>query len=98
MTRPLRSTFITKASSLLRAGPPAHPRNGTQSLTVSAAWDAPSRHPLRDHSVGARLLTFRATAADQAHVASMPDTERPGDGTPAKLIPEQPQTSGSDVT
>jgi len=28
----------------------------------------------------------------------MPDTEWPVNGTPAKLIPEQPQTSGSDVT
>jgi hypothetical protein len=43
-------------------------------------------------------LTFHATAADQAHVASMPDTEWPVNGTPAKLIPEQPQTSDSDVT
>jgi hypothetical protein len=28
----------------------------------------------------------------------MPDTEWPVNGTPAKLIPEKPQTSGSDVT
>lgn len=28
----------------------------------------------------------------------MPDTARPVNGTPARLIPEQPQISGSDVT
>src|SRR5918999_6329278 len=39
MTRPLRSTFVTKDSSLLRAGPPAHHCDGTQSLAVSAAWE-----------------------------------------------------------
>ena len=75
------------------------PRIGTQTLTVSAAWVTPSRHPHPPGgTIGARLLTFRATAADQAHVASMPDTEWPVNGTPATLIPEQPQTSGSDVT
>jgi hypothetical protein len=30
--------------------------------------------PLWDGSVGARLLTFRVEAADQAHVTSMPGT------------------------
>lgn len=41
MSRPLRSTLITRASSLLRAGPPARCRIGTQHLTVSPAWCAP---------------------------------------------------------
>lgn len=41
-TRPLRSTPITGASSLLRAA--STPRIGTQPLAVSAAWSAPSRH------------------------------------------------------
>ena len=45
MTRPLRSTPITGASPLLRAGPPACRRNGTLPLTVSAAWGTPSPHP-----------------------------------------------------
>jgi hypothetical protein len=36
------------ARRTLRVSPPAHPRNGTQSPTVSAAWDTPSRHPLRE--------------------------------------------------
>src|SRR6266496_4312303 len=42
---PLGSTPITGASQLLRAGPPARQRIGTHSLAVSAAWEAPSRHP-----------------------------------------------------
>jgi len=44
MTRPLGSTPITGTSQLLRTGPPAHHRDGTQSLAVSAAWDTPCRH------------------------------------------------------
>jgi hypothetical protein len=50
-------------------------------------WHAPSR----DHDLGrgfdARLLTFRARAADQAHAASTPDTTWPGTRAPARLIP-----------
>src|SRR6476661_6896505 len=37
ITLPLGSTPITGVSQLLRTGPPPHPHNGTQSLTVSAA-------------------------------------------------------------
>ncbi len=98
MTRPLRSTPITGASPLLRAGPPARLASALR----------PLRFLRSDHSllppgepgggIKARLLTFRASAADQAHVASVPDTAWPVHGTPARLIPEQPQTSGSDVT
>ena len=33
-------------------------------------------------SIGARLLTFHAKAAEQAHVASMPDTTWPVNGRP----------------
>src|SRR3954469_25609418 len=45
----------------------------------------PGRH------IDARLLTFRARAADQAHAASTPGTAWPIIGTPARLITgEQP--------
>src|SRR6266511_6292454 len=62
-------TFITTTSRSAGA-----PRDGTQSLTVSAAWDTPSHHPNQGDSFGARLPTFRARAADRTHVAYMPDT------------------------
>src|ERR1700680_1141610 len=54
----------------------------TQSLTVPAAWEAPSHHPDQGSSVQARLLPFHADAADQAHVASTPDTAWPVSGHP----------------
>ena len=38
--------------------------------------------------IDARLLTFRARAADQAHAASTPDTTWPGTRAPARLIPK----------
>ena len=51
-------------------------------------WQAPSRD---HHNLGrrfdARLLTFRARAADQAHAASTPDTTWPATRAPARLIP-----------
>jgi hypothetical protein len=51
-------------------------------------WHAPSRD---HHDLGrrfdARLLTFRARAADQDHAASTPDTTWPGTRAPARLIP-----------
>jgi hypothetical protein len=58
------------------------PGDGTQSLTVPAAWEAPSHHPDQGSSVQARLLPFHADAAGQAHVASTPDTTWPVDGHP----------------
>jgi hypothetical protein len=62
------------------------PRDGTQSLAVPATWDAPSRHRCRPKQarryIGARLPTFHAKAADQARVASMPDTTWPVSGLP----------------
>jgi len=45
MSRPLRSTPITGASALLRAGPPADSRIGTPRLAISVARRSPSRHP-----------------------------------------------------
>src|SRR5918996_603841 len=76
-TRPLRSTPITRASPLLRAGPPANPRDGTQSLTGSArsghSLSLPAL-PRHGSSVGVRLPKFHTRAADQTHVTSTPDT------------------------
>src|SRR5450756_102500 len=59
------------------------PRVGTQHLTVSAAWRSSSYHPqLAGGGIGACLPTFHAAAADQARVASMPDTIWPVGGYP----------------
>ena len=49
-------------------------------------WQAPSRDHL-GRGFDARLLTFRARAADQAHAASTPDTTWPATRAPARLIP-----------
>src|SRR6266704_661186 len=82
--RPLRSALITRASALLRAGPPARP----------ATVLSPSRHQHRRErslsparasgpgSRGTRLLLFRAEAADRARVVYMPDTAWPVSGHP----------------
>ena len=90
MTRPLRSTPITGASPLLRAGPPARPASvlrasGFRRRQPPYRPPAPSR--TRARSISTRLPTFCAGAADRAHAASMPDTAWPVNGTPARLIP-----------
>ena len=60
---------------------------GTLPLTTLEACD-PGRR------IDARLLTFRARAADQAHAAFTPGTAWPVIGTPARLITrEQPDPS-----
>ena len=57
---------------------------GTLPFATFRACD-PGRH------IGARLLTFRARAADQDHAAFTPGTTWPVIGTPARLIArEQP--------
>ena len=53
---------------------------GTLPLATYGACD-PGR------GIDARLLTFRARAADQAHAASTPGTTWPGTRAPARLIP-----------
>ena len=77
-----------RTSQLVRAGPPASVasvlsafgfRLGTLPLASFGACD-PGRR------IDARLLTFRARAADQDHAASTPDTAWPGTWAPAKLI------------
>ena len=94
MSRPLGST-ATPASSgfgrlLPRAGPPASAATWYSVPPVSAV----GRLPLATLDLttpgrcfAARLLTFRARAADQAHAASTPDTTWPATRAPARLIP-----------
>src|SRR5262245_13968779 len=83
MARPLRSTPITRASALLRAGPPARP------ATVLTPHGHPSSYSLSSipDSFGTRLPMFHARAADQAHAASMPDTAWPVIGHPPGPAP-----------
>ena len=82
MTRSLGSTPITRASSLLRTGPPTEP------ATVLTPQQTPGLLPLahctqnQTGSIGSGLLTFRVGAADRARVASMPDTAWPINGHP----------------
>src|SRR5664280_1088673 len=85
MSRPLRSTPITRASPLLRAGPPAGTasvlsvsgfRRTTRSLSPTHATRA------RTGSIGTRLPTFHAGAADRARAAYTPDTAWPTSGHP----------------
>ena len=82
MTRSLGFTPITRASSLLRTGPPTEP------ATVLTPQQTPGLLPLahctqnQTGSIGSGLLTFRVGAADRARVASMPDTAWPINGHP----------------
>ena len=69
------------ASQLLRVSPPARPA----SVLRPARCRPSGNFPLATSSggsIGTRLLTFRAGAADQAHVASMPGTTWPVNGYP----------------
>jgi hypothetical protein len=93
MTRPLGSTptapsrgFTATTSRSASAS-----RDGTHCLTVQPLGRLPLaiRHDANG-SVGTRLPTFHAKAADRAHVAYMPDTTRPVSGSPARLIPGVP--------
>src|SRR6266508_2190976 len=82
------------ASPLLRTGPPAHPGSVLNPSRGPPAWDAPSRHPRRteDSHTGTRLLTFHARAADQDHVAYVPDATRPISGHPPGSSRSTPHT------
>src|SRR4051794_16931583 len=82
MARPLRSTPITGASPLLRAGPPTHPATVLSPSQVQPLGTLPLAIFTKDPTVGARHPTFHVEAADQAHVAPMPDTTWPIDGHP----------------
>ena len=65
-------------------------RLGTLPLATCGACD-PGRR------IDARLLTFRARAADQDHAASTPDTTWPATRAAAKLIPGTNPLLGFDV-
>jgi hypothetical protein len=64
---------------------------GRLPLATSGAYD-PGRR------IDARLLTFRARAADQAHAASTPDTTWPATRATARLIPRAQKPPGFDAT
>ena len=97
MTRPLRSTPITGASSLLRAGPPARRATvltpGDSPATPSRSANSVRPQSNSPSSVVTRLPTFPARAADQAHAASMPDTTWPEPGHPPGLAPAAHHTA-----
>ena len=94
MSRPLRST-ATPASSGFTAntGRSASERLNRYSMPpVSAVGTLPlaarrTDPQARTAASSARLLTFRARAADQAHAASTPGTTWPATRVPARLIP-----------
>ena len=90
MSRPLGST-ATPASSGFTAttGRSASERRDRYSMPpVSAVGTLPLATITTSVAVfDARLLTFRARAADQAHAASTPDTTWPGTRAPARFIP-----------
>src|SRR5450756_1252239 len=83
MVRPLRSTPITGASSLLRTGPPARPASvlNTSQFLLLGALPLTTPNPA-GRGIGTCLPTFHAAAADQARVAYMPDTTWPVNGSP----------------
>ena len=80
-TRPLRSTPVTGASSLLRAGPPACPASVLDPLQCLPLGALPLARRSAG-SIGTCLLLFHAEAADRTHVAYMPDTTWPISGHP----------------
>ena len=85
ISRPLRSTPVTRASPLLRAGPPAD----AATVLSASGFRRTARSLLRPGAfrrqgsgVGIRLPTFHAEAADRTRAASMPDTAWPVNGLP----------------
>ena len=95
MSRPLRST-TTPASSGFTANTSrsASERRDRYSMPpVSAVGTLPlaarrTDPQARTAAFDARLLTFRARAADQAHAASTPGTAWPRTRDPARLVSE----------
>jgi hypothetical protein len=83
MTRPLRSppTARSRRFTATTGRSASAPRIGTQPLAGSARLGR-SLSPPTGGGIGVRLPTFCAEAADQAHVAFMPDTIWPVSGHP----------------
>ena len=91
MSRPLGSTATPASSGFMATtGRSASERRDWYSVpSVSAVGRLPltTRATTPRRYFDARLLTFRARAADQAHAASTPDIAWPGMRAPARLIP-----------
>jgi hypothetical protein len=91
MSRPLRSTATPASSSFSantsRSASERRDRYSMPSVSASArSLSRPLGPATPDDCFDARLLTFRARAADQAHAASTPDTAWPETRAPARLI------------
>src|SRR5450759_2855618 len=84
MSRPLGSTPITGASSLLRDGPPATAATVLDSSRFLPPGALPLAPPNPERGTMSALAfpTFPAKAADEGHAASVPDTAWPIDGHP----------------
>src|ERR1035437_2657275 len=99
MGRPLRSTPITGASSLLRTGPPARPAsvlNTSQFLLLGALPLTTPNHA--GGGIGTCLPTFHA-ASRRSGSRRLPAGHRQASKrAPARLIPGQGVRPGFDVT
>ena len=90
MSRPLRSTPITGASPLLRAGPPARHRVGTQRLRFPPSATLPLAHPDRQRGRQCRHppshvpCRSRRPGSRRLHAGHRLANKR----APARLIPE----------
>ena len=93
------STFVTHTSQLVRAGPPASVASVLNAFGFCLGTLPPATFEACDpgRRIDARLLTFRARAADQDHAASTPDTAWPATRAAAKLIPRTDPLLGFDV-
>ena len=98
------STPITRASQLLRDGPPPCPATGTQQLTDLAACRAPSGQPqpTKAAHIEARDSYVPCWRLNRAHVTYTPDTAEPINRHPLGLSQSASQTlvlmSFDDVT
>src|SRR4051794_5398719 len=79
---------LQRSSSLLRVGPPACPATVLNPSRLEPLGTLPLTTRKWATVSGACLPLFHTRAADQAHVASMPDTAWPTRRAPARLIPE----------
>jgi hypothetical protein len=93
MTQPLRSTPTapSRGFTATTSRSASAPRIGTQSLAGSTRLGR-SLSPPPAGSTGTRLLTFHARAADQDHVAYVPNATRPITGHPPGSSRSTPHT------